>query len=100
MHQYLKNCAIEDRAGVPFLPCFLIRALTCASVKPVEGCTSKADKTWSTGFAKALSIFFGGGAFKSLFMKTMEVFRLQVWQLVWKLTRGKWMVGDSARDRC
>lgn len=56
-HQLATNCAIETRVGLPFLPCFFLSAVTCASVKPVEGCTSKADKTWSTGFAKAFSIF-------------------------------------------
>lgn len=52
---------LRQDANLPFLPCFSVNFLTCASVRPAEACTPKVDKTWSTGLVKAFSIFRGGG---------------------------------------
>lgn len=52
-------------ANVPFLPYLSVSFLTWASVRPAEACTPKVDKTWSTGLAKAFSIFRGGGRLES-----------------------------------
>lgn len=58
-------CGLRQDANLPFLPCFSVNFLTCASVRPAEACTPKVDKTWSTGLAKAFSIFRSGGRLES-----------------------------------
>ena len=57
--------ALRQDANLPFLPYFSVAFLTCASVRPAEACTPKVDKTWSTGLAKAFSIFRGVGRLES-----------------------------------
>lgn len=57
--------ALRQDANLPFLPYFAVNFLTCASVRPAEACTPKVDKTWSTGLAKAFSIFRGGERLES-----------------------------------
>lgn len=57
--------ALWQDANLPFLPYLSVNFLTCASVRPAEACTPKVDKTWSTGLAKAFSIFRDVGRLQS-----------------------------------
>lgn len=65
--------ALRQDANLPFLPCLSVNFLTCASVRPAEACTPKVDKTWSTGLAKAFSIFRDVGRLQSPRKEVMDM---------------------------